>query len=542
MTRSLMPVTLTVSLVLFTAPILAADSQTQRAQQWRVTELSFTAATAHPDPFDFARAAFSAQFRGPAGQKLEIPGFWDGNRTWRIRFTPTAPGVWTYRTAFAGGEDPGLHNQQGEMDVAAASGDHSLRQHGGFLKLSANGRYLTHTDGTPFFWLGDTWWACPAANVPVEVFRQMVDLRVKQGYTVFQAHGHGRMFAEGSNVFQAVQSPTAESLRYWREVDKYFVYAEQKGLLGVMGFAGHTLLDPVSLEDLKRLWRYYIARYGAYPITFLITQEYNADIGNLKERLPKILALGRFIHEVDPYRRAMSVHPWAFGRDNREAWGEPWYDFIMLQAGHRWYSRAKRYHDIYFGPVTKPMLESEANYEGFEDAKFQVDAACVRRTAYTAIQAGSFGYTYGAQGLYAGVLSKDNPGPTARWGPVLTWKEGLGLPGGAQMQHLRAVYESVEWWRLKPRVGAVPGSEVLVKADADRAFVLYFAASGKAPAACKLGKIPSGTRYTAAWFDPRTGRTTRLADPLVVREEGLTLPQRPDQDDWLLILTRASPE
>ena len=53
MTRSLMPATVTLSLVLFTAPILAADSQTQRAQQWRVTELSFTAASAHPDPFDF---------------------------------------------------------------------------------------------------------------------------------------------------------------------------------------------------------------------------------------------------------------------------------------------------------------------------------------------------------------------------------------------------------------------------------------------------------------------------------------------------------
>ncbi len=28
----------------------------------------------------------------------------------------------------------------------------------GVLQVSANHRYLQHTDGTPFFWLGDTGW------------------------------------------------------------------------------------------------------------------------------------------------------------------------------------------------------------------------------------------------------------------------------------------------------------------------------------------------------------------------------------------------
>lgn len=511
-----------------------------RARQWQVTELAFTATATHPDPFDFASARFSAEFQGPAGRKLEIPGFWDGDRAWKVRFTPTAPGVWTYGTKFIGGQDPGLQGRQGALDVAAASGERPLRRHGGFLKVSPNRRYLTYTDGTPFFWLGDTWWACPSSNVPVEVFRQMVDRRVGQGYTVFQAHGHQSLFAKGPGVFQAVQRPTAESLRYWRAVDQYFAYAEQKGILGVMGFAGHSLLDPIGLDDLKRLWRYYIARYGAYPITFLITQEYNADIGNLKERLPKMLALGRFIHDTDPYQRAMSVHPWCLSRDKREAWGEPWYDFIMLQAGHRWFPGAKRYHDIYFRPVTKPILESEANYEGFQDARFRVDPAAIRRTAYTAIQAGSFGFTYGAQGLYAGILSKDRPATTARWGPVLTWKEGLDLPGGAQMQHLRTCYESVDWWRLEPRVGAVPGTDIVVRSDADRVFLLYYVSGGKAPTGCQLTGMPGGARYTAAWFDPRTGRTSRLDAPLIVGEQGLGLPLRPDREDWLLILRHES--
>ena len=516
----------------------AGDAVKSVGTQWRVAEFTFTATNDYRDPLDFPRAGLSAEFAGPDGRRLYIAGFWDGGRVWKVRFTPTCPGRWTYRTKFTTAEERGLHGREGELAVAPASDGNALRRHGGFVKVSANRRCLTYSDGTPLFWLGDTWWNCPSENVPLPAFKEMVDLRVKQGYTVFQAHGHRALVPDGPDVFQAVRSANADAIQYWREVDKYIAYAEEQGLIGVIGFAGHSLLDPVSLDDLKRLWQYYLARYGAYPLTFLITQEYNAAIGDLERRLPKMLALGQFIHEIDPYQRAMSVHPWCLSRDKREAWNEPWHDFIMLQAGHRWYPGAKRYTDIYRGPPVKPMLESEANYEGFEGPGFHVDAACIRRTAYSAIQSGCFGFTYGAQGLYAGVLSKERPLTTARWGPVLTWREALTLPGGAQMQHLRKCYESVAWWKLEPRPGAAPGSSVLVKADADRTYLLYYLPQGKVPAEARLTGVPKGATYRAAWFDPRGGQTTRLPEPLAAGADGLALPTRPDQQDWMLVLTQ----
>lgn len=516
----------------------AGDATQSVATQWRVAELTFAATKDCPDPFDFPRARLLADFAGPDGQRLCLAGFWDGGRIWKIRFTPTSPGRWTYRTKFTAEEDSGLHGREGALTVAPASGGNALWRHGGFVKVSSNRRYLTYTDGTPLFWLGDTWWNCPSANVPLTAFQELVDQRVKQGYTVFQAHGHRALIPNGPDVFQAVRSANAEALHYWREVDKYYAYADQKGLIGAMGFAGHSLLDPVSLDDLKRLWHYYVARYGAYPLTFLITQEYNAAIGDLERRLPKMLALGQFIHEIDPYQRATSVHPWCLSRDKREAWNEPWHDFIMLQAGHRWYPGTKRYTDIYRGPPVKPMLESEANYEGFEGQNFRVDAACIRRTAYSAIQSGSFGFTYGAQGLYAGVLSKEQPLTTARWGPVLTWREALTLPGGAQMQHLRTCYESVAWWKLAPRPAAAPGNCILVKADADRTFLLYYLPQAKVPADTRLKGVQQGATYRAAWFDPRNGQTTKLPESLAAEADGLALPTRPDQQDWMLTLTQ----
>ncbi len=529
-----------------------ASEKPDAAHLWQPCELTFTAERCYEDPFDFESLRLTATFEGPGGEKLELPGFWDGGQTWKIRFAPTSPGKWTYVTRFLVSADTGLHDRRGTIEVRPSQGDNPIFRHGGFLRVSSDGRYLTYTDGTPFFWLGDTWWCCPSANVPLECFRQMVDLRASQGYTVFQGHGHRPIFPElepgkprpfapekGMGAFQAVHGTGPEVLRYWREVDRYLAYANAKGMIGVMGFAGHRLLDPIALEDLKRLWHYYIARDGAYGVTFLITQEYNARIGNLDERLPKMLALGRFIKEVDPYRRAMTVHPWWHGGDGRQAWDESWLDFIMLQAGHRRFAPPEFYRAIYRREPARPFLESEANYEAFRNERIHVDAAAVRRSAYTAIQAGSFGFTYGAQGLYGGVLRREAPGPTARWGPVLTWEEGLALPGGAQMQHLRTCYESVAWWKLTPRPTAVvPACDILTKAEGDQTFLLYFLAGGKVPPGARLKDVDDGGIYAAEWFDPRTGRVHSTVEKLAATADGLKLPERPDHRDWMLILKK----
>jgi hypothetical protein len=55
-------------------------------------------------------------FSGPAGRGLVLPGFWDGGRTFRIRFTPTAAGEWTYTTVSS---DPGLDSQTGTVEATA---------------------------------------------------------------------------------------------------------------------------------------------------------------------------------------------------------------------------------------------------------------------------------------------------------------------------------------------------------------------------------------------------------------------------------------
>lgn len=513
------------------------------ARQWQPVEFFFTAETDVADPFDFERTRFSATFAGPQKARLEVPGFWDGGRAWKIRFTPPQAGEWSYVTSFSNGVDRGLDQKSGRFHVDApdSTSTNAVRRHGGFLKVSDDRRSLTFTDGTPFFWLGDTWWAAPSAAMPFENFRRAVDARLAQGYTVFQAHGHRALFPDAKGVgvgaLEATRQPDDETLRYWREVDRYYAYADEKGLVGAVGFAAANLLDRHSLPELKRLWHYHIARYGAYPITFLITQEYNMHPDERAAKIPELMALGQFIKDTDPWKRAMTAHSWVHSRDKGQAWNEPWLDFIMLQAGHKRTMSGKFYRELWPRTPAKPFLEAEANYEGFASDTLNVDAARIRDTAYVAMQCGSLGFTYGAQGLYSSVLDRTKPGPTAKWGPVKTWDEGLQLPGGAQMQHLRACYESVEWWRLQPLPNAVePAANLFVKASGSQTALLYFPARVKVSPGTRLRDVPAAARYQAEWFDPRTGKRTKLGMALAADAKGLELPSRPNEQDWMLIL------
>jgi len=70
----------------------------------------------------------------------------------------------------------------------------------GFVRVHANepraGRCFEYADGTPFLWIGDTWWNWTQRGIHFETFRNLVDDRAKKGFNVgqlfFAANGWGR--------------------------------------------------------------------------------------------------------------------------------------------------------------------------------------------------------------------------------------------------------------------------------------------------------------------------------------------------------------
>src|SRR5205807_3387207 len=63
-------------------------------EQYHPHDFVFSA-QASGNPFD---VEITGKFTGPDGTRITVPGYYAGNGTWKIRFTPTAVGPWSMNT------------------------------------------------------------------------------------------------------------------------------------------------------------------------------------------------------------------------------------------------------------------------------------------------------------------------------------------------------------------------------------------------------------------------------------------------------------
>ena len=500
---------------------------------WQHAELRFKADRGR---VTHTNVEFSAGFTGPDGTKLVMPGFWDGGDQWLIRFTPTSQGRWQWQTHCP--ELADLDGLRGAITAGPPEGDSPLYRRGGFLKVSENRRHLTYTDGTPFFWLGDTLWSAPTEShgpdpLPGEdtsMFHTVLAKRKEQGFTVFQMGFLGKINELGIDWLNP-ESWTDEHMAAWRRADIAFQAAADSGIVCVFTCRWHHQFHQTPLERLVQLWRYIVARYAAFPIVFMVSGEYNAFVMS-PSTVHKVRALGPRIASLDPYKRALSAHSWAYPFDRREIWDDPWCDFIMLQGGHSEPLTPFAYLEPYLRHNRKPVLESELLYEGIRDVVTPDDT---RRGAYTAIFNGSFGFTYGSHGLW-------NASPTSedgKWGKGVHWRDALNRPGGDHMAIMKQLLESVEWWTLEPRPQAVEplgGKQVHTLARDMSFFVVYIEAGVDPTRKLKLWTEDRINGSQAEWFNPRTGERTAVPGRLKIWWMYHLLPDRPDDNDWVLIV------
>ena len=166
------------------------------------------------------------------------------------------------------------------LDVTPYSGENPLYRHG---PVSGGGRslHLEHLDGTPFFWLGDTWWMslCRRLHWPDE-FRVLLADRVDKGFSVIQLvaglYPDMPAFDErGANEAGFPWLPDYSRIdpAYFDAADLRLDALVDAGLLpcivGCWGYFVHWM----GIERLQRHWRNLIARYGAYPVVWCLAGE-----------------------------------------------------------------------------------------------------------------------------------------------------------------------------------------------------------------------------------------------------------------------------
>ena len=190
---------------------------------WETQEIIFQSTHDYVNPY--AEVDLWIELEGPGFAK-RVRGFWDGGRTFRVRFVATAPGEWHWRSGSNQPADTGLNHGAGKLKAIdwteAEKAENPNRR--GYIRATANGHALSYADGTPFFLVGDTWlaastWRLPWRGAPATPgyvpasgisFEEAVGYRKRQGYNSvsfiaafpnWAADQHGSTFANADGVY-----------------------------------------------------------------------------------------------------------------------------------------------------------------------------------------------------------------------------------------------------------------------------------------------------------------------------------------------------
>jgi hypothetical protein len=163
------------------------------------------------------------------------------------------------------------------MEVSPYAGDNRLFKHGP-LRIDNARRHFEHADGTPFFWLGDTWWMglCSRLRWPDD-FQTLTADRLQKGFTAIQiiAGLYPDMPAfdpRGANEagFPWEANYTRINPAYFEMADVRIRYLIDSGLVPCIVACWGYFLPLMGVSKVKQHWRYLIARWGAYPVVWCL--------------------------------------------------------------------------------------------------------------------------------------------------------------------------------------------------------------------------------------------------------------------------------
>ena len=434
----------------------------------------FIAEKKYDDPFN--DVTLDLIITDPEGCTKRIPAYWAGGNEWRGRYSSPIVGTHHVLTDCNQPQDRGLSGVSRKLDVSPYLGDNPLYAHGP-LRVADDRRTLQHADGTPFFWLADTWWMGLSGRLHRDEVRTLANDRRAKGFNVIQivmgpppdSHPFDPRSAN-SGGFAWEQDYAAISPEYYDEADRKINDLLERGLMPCMvGMWGYHI-EFMGVERAKQHWRYLIARYGAMPVVWCAAGEAN---------LPWYLAPGfpfddrqqvtqwtevlRYIRQTDPYHRLLTIHPTGFGWSARYATDDvKLLDFDLLQTPHGQRDAVDltvgKVQESYAAEPTMPVIDGEAAYEMLGDS---LPTRWTRQMFWLCMTNGAAGHTYGANGIWQCNRPGDPHGPSPHhpaghtgYG-VIPWSESMQLPGSTQVGLGKKFFEQFEWQKFRPAPGMV---------------------------------------------------------------------------------------
>ncbi len=526
----------------------AAHAATADVPRFGVFEATFEQSGRHSNPYTAVTA--TATLEGPGDAAGTIPLYWDGGKTWRLRFSPDATGTWNWTVRSS---DKGLDGQTGSFRCVASNNKGSV------VPMPGHPYHFAYQDGTPMWWCGETAWALYTDSVKENHNRETVehylDVRAGQGFNVV----HSMLISEadwgnaGGMPFQDLASETINPA-YWQEVDVRIQSLGQRGIIAGLvlvwtdkGGSKQSWQHFPSQQSRLRYARYIVARYSAFPVYFVVAGEWNASRDDEAARR-MCDAVGSELQANDPHGRMRAIHPGGQRTPDRL---KPFADSEWNDFGDYQQSYSKIHANLLAcRDQNKPVVNSEYAYyrreaeDGTLNKPNSASAAITRACTWDIVMAGGyivsgFGTTY-----FGGIRCRGPFDPDAAKND--DWEE--------QVQHVREFFISREWWKLAPhdeliaapvergrdpagqRGGNIRPLEVTYWALADigSEYVAYVRGY-EGTCTLALGDAPARQRYTVRRFNPRTGEYTELPEHAGSGSVSLTTP---DEEDWVFEVRR----
>jgi hypothetical protein len=522
------------------APKAVAFSQSADAVE-TYDFLEITAKIDGPDaanPFLDATLAGSFEKSG-AAERTQVQGFCDSDdgSIFRIRFTPSAPGDYTYSVVY----------QQGATEKTRAGSFRASPSHRrGPIRVDA--QYPWHFiwegtsehyffNGTTAFWLMG-WREERIIDNTIERLQKLKINRLR----VLLAGGANILWGEpvmleNKNFTLLLRPWKAKSpenfdrpqidfarfnIPYWQKWERMLRFARDRDIIisVILDISTHSAQAPAGSEEERRYFRYAAARLSAFSN---VTWDLGDDLDSFRDE-KWAHEFGTLLEGADPYKHLATSHP--VHRENQDR-PSPWFGFTSIQDWSR-SQHALMLEERAIQQKTGRIIPQSNEEYGYEDhyphwaPKPDGDSAeTLRRTAWDIAMAGAYG-TAGESARRGVNIWPDTGGG---------WINGRGDDTMVMLkgyEHMVDFFTRFEWWKTEPHDEFVNnGAYCLAKPG--EIYAIYLPKEGKVTV-----KLEPGT-YTAQWFSAFTGETIPLPP---VEGPTWTSPSTPGWLDWALLLQK----
>lgn len=421
--------------------------------------------------------------------------------------------------------------------------------------LEVKGNYL-YEDGKPFFWLADTAWLM-LEKLPMEDIKLYMQNRKALGYNVLQVVLlYTLPDSEGIESGMPVYDKNIYQKEYFAYANEMIDYANTLGLyIALLPSWGSFFKRKVLHEGNVEEYADFLVKTFSHHdnLIWVLGGDVKGEVN-----IPAFDKFGKAIKRQDN-RHLMTFHP--FGRTLSARWFNDceWLDFNMFQSGHRRYDQMnlKAWDDVierYYGEDswryvaenmafenTKPCLDAEPSYEGIiqglHDPKEPYwEAKDVRRYAYWSVFEGACGFTYGNNAI---IQFYDPELGRGAYGTRESWREALHSEGGAQMQYLKALMESVDF------TGGASHEDYLASPQKERYYhISIFAGKDYLFVYDYMGdefelslEAYKGMELEAYWMNPQNGSMSYMGTISGVEKKAFRPTRRRElSNDWVLVL------